>query len=374
MNVLHVVNNLSVKSGGQSAACFDLAYNLSKTSNSVGLLYGDCPGPCFTDEINPDSNLILFKFDCSNYFDFISKIMNAINSLKVEIIHLHGMWLPIYAIAFLLTKLNSLKIVISPHGTLSSWDLNKKKLKKVIALLLYQKAILNRVDLFLATSSSEASGIKALGLMQPIEIVPIGIQPPSDAILSMRTEVSCGIRVALFLGRIHPGKGILDLIDAWKLARRLSWRLIIAGAATTVEEIDYKKQLDKKIIEYNLTDDIEFLGMVSGEAKCELFQKTDLFILPTYSENFGIVVAEALSYGIPVITTTGAPWEDIEINKCGWWISPGSSSLVLALEEAMNMNSVELANMGLRGRKMVINKYSWDTTCEKLLSAYNSVI
>ena len=374
MNVLHVVNNIAVKSGGQSSAAFNIAKHLANSSNNIGLWSIEVPGPIFLKE--PASNLRLFTFKINNLFSYLkmkSSIISAIDAINADIIHLHGMWLPVYGVAFLAAKERSIKIVISPHGTLSPWDLNKKKWKKLFALYLYQKTILKRAHLFLATSLSEASWIRSLGLAQPIEIIPIGVDihgPNLSTVSNSKSEH----KIAMFLGRIHPGKGLLDLIDAWYLVSEgHHWKLKIGGIPSTPEEFEYKQELDRKINEYNLRDEIEFIGFVSGVSKHMLFKNANLFILPTYSENFGIVVAEALSYGVPVITTTGAPWEDLIKNKCGWWIIPGSTSLALALQEAMSINALELEQMGTRGEKMVREKYTWHHVVIKTLHAYSLI-
>jgi glycosyltransferase involved in cell wall biosynthesis len=99
---------------------------------------------------------------------------------------------------------------------------------------------------------------------------------------------------------------------------------------------------------------------VTGEKKERCFAEADVFVLPTYSENFGIAVAEALARGIPVITTTGAPWQELETHQCGWWVTPGVDGVAAGLSAAMSMPRDALAEMGARGKKLVEEKYSWD--------------
>jgi glycosyltransferase involved in cell wall biosynthesis len=115
------------------------------------------------------------------------------------------------------------------------------------------------------------------------------------------------------------------------------------------------------IAKRGLQSDFEFLGFVSGESKQACFDAADIFVLPSYSENFGIVVAEALANEVPVITTTATPWADLVVHSCGWWVPPGVDGVATALSEAMNLNVNELRLMGQRGRKLVKDKYSWDT-------------
>ena len=113
---------------------------------------------------------------------------------------------------------------------------------------------------------------------------------------------------------------------------------------------------------------------MDGVRKSACFQNAELFILPTYSENFGIAVAEALAHELPVITTTGAPWEDLVVFKCGWWVAPGVATISAALKAAMHTDVKELRLMGQRGRQLVIQKYSWDMIGQNALNVYHSLV
>jgi glycosyltransferase involved in cell wall biosynthesis len=93
-------------------------------------------------------------------------------------------------------------------------------------------------------------------------------------------------------------------------------------------------------------------------------------VLPSKSENFGMVVAEALAARTPVITTKGAPWQELETHRCGWWIDMGVESLIEALEKAMSHSPVELHEMGRRGRQLVEEKYTWDRVAGQMIEVY----
>ena len=95
--------------------------------------------------------------------------------------------------------------------------------------------------------------------------------------------------------------------------------------------------VQQKIVELGLEDQVEVVGPLFGEAKDAAYRDADLFVLPSYSENFGIVVAEALSYGVPVLTTTGCPWQELQTHNCGWWVEPTPRVLSWACRSALNM-------------------------------------
>jgi len=116
--------------------------------------------------------------------------------------------------------------------------------------------------------------------------------------------------------------------------------------------------------------DFEYVGPVAGEAKWNLYRDADLFVLPSHSENFGLVVAEALACGVPVITTRGTPWEDLVTHRCGWWTEIGVEPLANALREALRLSDEERQHMGRRGRKLVEENYTWPAAAKKMVAVY----
>jgi glycosyltransferase involved in cell wall biosynthesis len=127
------------------------------------------------------------------------------------------------------------------------------------------------------------------------------------------------------------------------------------------------------VADLGLNASVELAGAVAGAQKAALYRSADLFVLPTFSENFGLVVAEALSFGVPVITTRGAPWADLETHGCGWWIDTGVAPLVEALRAATTLSDVERQAMGERGR-VYVQRYDWNRIAEQTLALYRWVL
>lgn len=123
-----------------------------------------------------------------------------------------------------------------------------------------------------------------------------------------------------------------------------------------------------------MTDTFKFIGSVADKDKWKLYRRADLFVLPTHSENFGIVVAEALASGLPVITTKGAPWAELEKHQCGWWVDIGVEPLAKALNQAINLSPEERQTMGQCGRQLIEQNYSWDKIGKEMLAVYEWIL
>jgi len=223
----------------------------------------------------------------------------------------------------------------------------------------------------MATSAAEHESLRRLGLDQPVAIVPNGIdlELPETSPDTGTDKPGDRTRVVLFLSRIHPKKGIENLLQAWAGLDTTGWVLRIAGPG----EDGYLDSMRRLAQRLGLAGRVEFPGAVSGEQKRAAYCAADVFVLPSHSENFGVVVAEALAHGLPVITTTGTPWQEIEGAGCGWWIDIGVPPLAAALGEAMGLSDRQRCLMGKRGQEYV-RRYSWDAIARQTAEVYRWVL
>ncbi len=189
-------------------------------------------------------------------------------------------------------------------------------------------------------------------------------QPPPRS--KLRAWDDAPPRTALFFSRIHPIKNLLGLVKAWAQVRPAGWRLVIAGPDAAGHAAEVQRAIDHA----GLSDVIQLGGPRFGEEKESLFRSASLFVLPSFSENFGIVVAEALAYGVPAITTTGTPWQCVVSDDCGWYVEPNESALTEAIRDATARSPATLAAMGLNGRRCIETRCQWDTTASTLDVAY----
>ncbi|PHS25230.1 MAG: hypothetical protein COA83_05955 [Methylophaga sp.] len=349
---LHIVADTSVTSGGEGLAALRYAEYIAHAGCHVTLI--SLGGTSIPRRVNGIGSiriqLIPNKRSISKYISYYYFIKNLCYEDKIDLIHIHGMWNPVLAMAAAVSKMNDLPLILSPHGCMEAVALKYNFFKKWIALRTYQGLVLRTVSLFIATAKSEKNSIRQLGYKQYIAVIPNGIDVTDTVVASPKKRTN----KILYLSRIHPKKGLEDLIESWSIVRKDEWRIIIAGSGDS----RYRESLGR-LIRNRGVEGIEFIGFVTGVSKQVCFDGADIFILPTHSENFGLVVAEALVNEVPVITTTAAPWKDLVDYKCGWWVKPSVGGISKALVEAMSLDYDELRIMGKRGRQLVIAKYSW---------------
>lgn len=293
-------------------------------------------------------------------------LMNQASSHSVELIHNHSLWMMPNVYPGIAAKRFDIPLVVSPHGTLSQWAMQSGSALKRIFWPLVQRPSLAAVSCFHATAKSEYEDIRRMGFRQPVAIIPNGVDMP-DLVPKPEND----FRTLLFLSRIHPVKGLDKLLPAWRTvqARFDDWRLRIVGP----DNRGYLAQMQRLAAELGL-ERIEFVGPLYGDDKMLAYGQADLFVLPTYSENFGMSVAEALAAGTPAIVTKGAPWEGLEQHGCGWWIDIGVDPLVACLEDAMSRSHDELAEMGLQGRSWMEAEYSWKQIGRKTTETYQWIL
>lgn len=285
----------------------------------------------------------------------------------IDIVHNHGLWLMPNIYASLAAKRHNRNLIISPHGMLSPWALGYSRFKKRAMWYAAQKWAINAANCLHATADIEYKELRELGLSAPVAIIPNGVDLPRlSPNLVYRPR-----RQLLFLARIHEIKGVDILLRAWSRLESLfiDWDLCVTGP-------DNGGYLEKmKMLAYELRlKRVRFTGPVLGTDKSTLFFSSDLYVLPTHSENFGLTVAEALAHGLPAITTKGAPWQGLVEKGCGWWIDIEEDALVQALKEAMNTDPDKLLGMGKTGKEWIKNEFSWQSVGERMHITYEWLI
>lgn len=299
--------------------------------------------------------------------DFKSGLKKTIKN--GDIIHNHQLWRMPNIYPLLIKKNKDIKIIISPRGSLSKDALNISKYKKYIFKKIFgQNRMLSNCDAFHATSVKEKDEIRALGYKQPIAIIPNGVNIPLNKKIRFKTKDTTKF---LYLGRIHPIKGIDLLIETWADIE-LEYQNCSLEICGYYEDVQYYNHLKKMVKKLGLKK-IFFSEKVSGLEKEKKYLDNDIFIMPSKSENFGLVIAEAMSYGLPVITSNQTPWSVIQKNNYGWVTGLNKNEVFSAINSAISLDEESLKNMGKSGRIHIKNNFSWDVLSNTYIAFYEWV-
>lgn len=362
MKIIHYIPSIDRTSGGTTTYLQLLAKELGKLTELHIVSHGSA------NPVKLENCQIHFIASWKHFVEMERQWQYLLYDIKPDIVHINCCWMPQCALTQKWAQQSGYKVVLTPHGMLEPWIMKRHYwTKKVPALLLYQKAAVKNADCLHATAESEKENLLKLGYNSRIAIIPNGIDVES---IDIKQNWKRNKQI-LFLSRIHVKKGIEFLLEAVAvLKNQLNGYMVnIAGEGDAA----YIEQLKRKVQALSINDMVRFCGGIYGEQKWKLFKEADLFVLPTYSENFGIVVAEALASGTPVITTKGTPWQDLEIYHCGWWTEVGTHSTVEALKKFLYMNETELETMGKNGRKLVEEKYSTKGMVKAMINLYTKL-
>ncbi|MFM9065261.1 MAG: glycosyltransferase [Pirellula sp.] len=355
-SIVHVVTSTRLDRGGPSLSVTQLLDH-QRAAGLEGYLL--CP-----DHLD----------DTTRYAPIIAKNFPSFEQLTkshlqrpISAVHIHGIWEPFLHKCVSYAKRHKLPYTISPHGMLEPWALSQRKWKKRLAWWLYQRSDLCKATFLMATAPSEAQQFRNLGLRNPIEVLPNGIVFP-DTLPERSTNRN--EKTALFLSRIHPKKGLPMLAEAWAKLRPDRWRMLVIGP----DDHGHRSELESLVSRLGLSSCWSFSEPVYWVEKSQAFVDADLFILPTYSENFGIAVAEALAHNLPVITTDQAPWQGLDQHRCGWWVPANIDGILGALRQATSLLGDELEAMGQRGRNWVQREFAWPSISQRLIRIYEKHI
>ncbi len=353
MNVFIAGASFQASYGGPAVSVSRLAAAVADAGAKVALWAPD--GSAVTSSVVPRTGVAITRLDGS-----LEEALSAAGT--PDVIHDNGLWLPHnHRIAELASRRGIARIV-SIRGMLEPWAIRHKRVKKAIAWRLYQRRDLERSTMLHATAASEIEAVRALGVTSRIVEIPNGADLPDQ----WRSAAPANQRQALFLSRIHPKKGLPMLIEAWARLRPSGWSLRIAGP----DEGGHRAQIEDLVARCGLIGVVTFLGPVEGEEKAATYRAADLFVLPTYSENFGMVVAEALAHGLPALTTRGAPWRELETERCGWWVEATVDGVLSGLAAAIATSPETRHEMGQRGRAMIAARYGWELIAGRFIALY----
>jgi glycosyltransferase involved in cell wall biosynthesis len=283
-----------------------------------------------------------------------------------DVIHGHGFYVGTNYFFGSQARRQGKPLVYHAHGFFEPWILNRSRSKKRLVHWLFEDDNFRAVRFWRALTSKEAEQIRALGMRAPIVVIPNGLNLEDYAMTSSKDApvetpwlgpLEKESRRVLFLGRIHPKKGLKLLLAAWgKLkAEREGWELVIAGP----DEQGHLAVVLEQVRSLGLENEVRFTGPVTGSAKVALLHSADLFVLTSYSEGFSISLLEAMASGVAVVATRACNFPQITSSAAGWECDATSESVSRVLSAALLSDPIELRQRGESGRHLVETDYSW---------------
>jgi glycosyltransferase involved in cell wall biosynthesis len=371
MKLISVIENVADEYGGPSLSLPSLHFALNQIEVKNEIVTVDSTGK------HQNSFIEKYCIDCKvfnlnglrifNYSRGLVKYLENLNEKEV-IIYSNNTWNHSAYAAYKATNRENGIHIISPRGSLFEWSLSQSKLKKKLAWYIFQKNALNSANAIHVTSLDEYQAVRNLGIKTPVALIPHGIFPVELGVRSREEECESvsldpAYKYVLFMSRLHKKKGLELLLSSWiNLSRSFEgWKLIIAGP-------DYENY-SKVISEASKAcreNSVLILGMVKGAKKNALFSIADFFVLPSYSENFGVAIAEALSANLPVITTNNTPWAQLNDINAGFIIDADLSQLIFSMNKMMELDSADRRLMGENGRTEVELNYSWEASASSM--------
>lgn len=368
MKILNIISSLSYSSGGTSQCTSLILKELWENNIDVDVLtYNHSEND---SNVLENSKIHFMPYVSGRYKYspvFKYKLLELQN--KANLVHIQGIWqYPSYVAVKNARKFKK-PYVISPHGMLYPEALNSgSKLLKKVFYTAHLKKDLQQAACIHTTCIEEMNHIRALGISAPIAVIPNPVDnlPYVNLTIALKNRFSIG-----YLGRIHRTKRIEVLIDAWHMlgSKVDNDELIIIGDG----DKGYLEELKCLVAEKKLKN-VKFTGFLKGNDKNQAIQSLTFLAVPSDFESFGMVIAEALMMGVPVIASKGTPWNQLETFNCGYWIKNDSENFAETILQVKKLSYNEIKMMGENGKKLINDNYTTHVVGQKIISMYNWIL
>jgi glycosyltransferase involved in cell wall biosynthesis len=310
-------------------------------------------------------------------FRYAPGLLRQLSSLTPDLVHTHGIWTYLSVATVRWSKSNGgvtlRPYIVSTQGMLDPWALRNSRWKKIIAAFIFERRHLENAACIHAVTQAEVTAIRSFGLKNPICIIPNGVELPTGN-AAHRTppwadEMVGGRKVLLYLGRLHPKKGLSVLLRGWKeaLERERGWVLVIAGW----DQGGHRRELEQLARELQITDSVQFAGPLFGEEREAAYQNANAFVLPSLSEGQPLVVLEAWSHARPVLMTPECNLPDGFEKQAAIRMNTTVEGAAEGLGKLFALDKPALEEMGRRGRDLVIGNFSWSQSALQMFAVYN---
>ena len=313
----------------------------------------------------------LFDVRGPKAFAYAPGMLSELKTNNFQMIHAHGIWMYPSVVNLLNYAVCTTPYVISPHGMLDPWAVRNSVWKKKLAGGLFENRHLRNAACIRSLCMAETDAVREYGLRNPVCQIPNGIDlvetgctvPPP-----WQGKVETGKKILLYLGRIHPKKGLANLLHAWAAVRDAAkeWHLVIAGW----DQGGHEDELKKLACDLGIDARTLFVGSQFGEAKSAAYHHADAFILPSFSEGLPMVILEAWANRLPVLMTTFCNLPEGYEENAALRIGTGPEDIAQGLRDMFSMSPQEREKMGEQGLALVKKQFTWSVIASEMKSVY----
>jgi glycosyltransferase involved in cell wall biosynthesis len=312
-------------------------------------------------------------------FGYSPQLGPRIGSAGLDLLHVHGLWTYTSIAARRWSRGRGASYLVSPHGMLDPWALQHSRWKKRVVSTLYEWDHLCRAACLQASCDAEYRAIRALGLRNPVCVIPNGVDPVNGDVsrpAAWRRDLPDNAKVLLYLGRLHPKKGLADLLQGWtEIHRQRSeaardWHLVIAGW----DQDGHRATLEAIASKSCAAQSVRFVGPQFGPDKEATFRCSDAFILPSLSEGMPVTVLEAWAHGLPVLMTQHCNLPEGFAAGAALPIQPGPEGIARQLDILFALSDDRRREVGARGLQLVETRFKWGNIAAELASVYCWVV
>jgi len=384
MKILHVIATIAARDGGPSKACFEMARAVVRRGHEVSIITTNMDGPGVLDVPVGDPvmrdgvTLRHFPVTFPRFWGTSPEMTRALEEAipQVDVVHLHSLYMYHDKVVGRICRETGTPYILRPHGTLDPYLHKRRRLRKLLMELWFQNRVTREAAKIHFTTEEEMQLAAPWVFGRPGVVIPNGLDmreyenlPPRGNFRARHPQIG-DKPIVLFFGRLNFKKGLdiltrafADMADAVPDAH-----LVIAGP-----DGGMRAKTEAWIDEYALRERTTFTGMVTGQDKLDLLTDGDLFVLPSYSENFGISVIEASACGLPVaISDKVNLWHEIAAADAGW-VSPAEPGPFRAAMQAALADRDGAREKGARGRQLVAARFDWSRIGEALEDVYGEL-
>lgn len=387
MRILHVIASLAPRYGGPTQVCLELCQELARSGERVSIYTTNLDGPGTLDvpsDVPVWTNAVeirYFPVQTPRRYAMSLPLARALRRAipRQDLVHIHSLYFFPSTVAAHYCRRAGVPYVVRPHGTLDPYHFRHHRGRKWVYERLFEWRNLNRAAAIHFTTHEEEALTRPLGLTAPGVVVSPGVHAerygegdPVETAFRDEWPETRGRRIVLFLGRLNQKKGLDLLATAFgQLARQhADVHLVLAGP----DNDGYGRAVERWLKAEGVLHRTTFTGMLLGPRKVAALRAADVFVLPSYTENFGVAVVEAMASGLPIVISDRVNiWREVADARAGVVVRGDASEVARAVAVLLNDPAERIA-MGERARRLAAERFSWPAAGARMVEVYRGIV